>query len=98
MEETKLYQELADLEQRKKDIEAKITVARDALTKHMNDNGLEKAESEFGTFYFVTRKKWTYSPEVKAKESEVKALKKAEEENGKAKSEETSSLCFRAAK
>lgn len=58
--------------------------------------GVDQIETDKGKFYFTTRKSWKYTDAVKAKEEEVKELKKTEEETGVATCEESKSLTYRA--
>lgn len=93
-----VFENLALLEQNKKRLEAEIEVARTAVAEEMQKHEADKVESEYGSFFFTTRKKWKYSPMVEALEKGLKEQKKIEEETKVAIAEETKSLSFRAAK
>lgn len=93
-----LFEEYAELQKQADAIADKQKLLKEKLVEDMNANEIEKVESDFGSFYFTSRKTWKYSDSVKAKESEVKDLKKKEEEDGTAEFTESKSLSFRAAK
>lgn len=62
----------------------------------LKGNGIDNVKSEkYGTFFLTSRKSWVYSKAVKTKETELKAIKKSEEENGKATFKESQSFSFR---
>lgn len=91
-----LCKEYADLEAQKKEIEERQKAIKPEITGEMENLGVEQVKSDFGTFYFMTRKKWSYSDAVKSVEETLKNTKKQEEENGTAKAEESKTLAFKA--
>ena len=90
-----LFENLAKLESRRKELEIEIELARHAVLQEMQKGGADTVKAEVGTFTVTTRKKWAYSDEVKVAETNIKNLKKVEEETGIAKFEESKSLLFR---
>ncbi len=90
-----LFKEYADVKNEIKVLTAKAKEIEESVTGEMNKEEVDKVESDFGTFYFTTRKKWTYSDAVTSVEKTVKETKKKEEEDGTATAEETKSLTFR---
>lgn len=91
-----LYKEYGELDLQIKKLQDRQKAIKSELEEDMKSQEVDKVQAEFGTFFLVTRKTWKYSDEVKAKETEVKVLKKTEEETGKAESTESTSLSFRA--
>lgn len=81
--------QIKELESQAKELEP---VVREALESIEED----QIETDNGKFYFTTRKTWKYTEAVTTKEAEVKALKKEEEENGRAKASESKSVTYRA--
>lgn len=92
------FKKVAELEAQKKALEIELDVARTEAATEMTTAAVDKVESEFGSFFFTIRKKWTYTDAVKVNEEKIKELKKYEEDNSVATFEETKSLNFRAKK
>jgi hypothetical protein len=61
----------------------------------LKENGVDNVKSDYGTFFLILHKTWIYSKDVKTKEAELKAIKKSEEESGKASFKESQSFSFR---
>jgi hypothetical protein len=83
MEERNIYQEyadikaqLAELEERRKDLELFVLDDLDSLGGH--------TDTQFGRFTSFGRKVWDYSPKVTKLSQKLSALKKYEEETEKA--------------
>jgi len=90
-----LFENLAKLEAKKKGIEIEIELARHAVIQEMAKENVDTAKvNEVGTFTVTVSKKWTYSDEIKVAETNIKNLKKVEQETGIAKAEEIPSLRF----
>ena len=81
--------QIKELTDKAKELEPVVTEALESIEE-------DQIETDNGKFYFTTRKTWKYTDAVKEKESEVKTLKKEEEESGKAECEEKKSLTYRA--
>lgn len=90
-----LFREYAEVKGQIKLLSEKAKELEEKVSEEMRSNEAEKVESDFGKFFFVTRKKWTYSENVKLAEDNVKDLKKKEESSGEAMCEEVKSLTFR---
>lgn len=93
-----LFQEYADIKNQIAQLQKEADEIAQEVTLEMNNNELDKVESDFGTFYFTTRKIWKYSEAIDDLAENLKATKKDEEETGRATFEESKSLSFRAAK
>lgn len=79
-----------------KALEAQLDALEPEVTEMLANCGADQIETDKGKFYFTTRKTWKYTEAVKLKETEVKELKKQEEESGKAEVTESKSLTYRA--
>ncbi len=86
----------------KNKIKALTTEAKDIekeVLSEMQEIEAKTVKSDFGTFSIVERKSWTYTDEVKELEMQNKvtitAIKKLEEEEGKATLKVSESLMFR---
>lgn len=90
-----LFKNYADIKNQIKDLTAKSKEIEKSVVEEMNNQEVEEVKSDFGTFYFTTRKTWEYSEDIKILEEGMKKNKKMEEENGTAKFEEKKSLTFR---
>lgn len=55
----------------------------------------KKVEMRHGEFYVTVRKKWTYSSQTQQKEKELKEVKKNEEREGVAMSEDMEILTYK---
>lgn len=93
-----LFAEYADLKKQIADLEEIAESKRMQISAEMEKEGADKVESDFGTFFFTTRKTWQYSPVVDAAVEGLKVLKKKEEESGAAKATESKSLTFKPTK
>lgn len=79
-----------------KALEAQLEAIEPEVSEMLANCGADQIETDLGKFYFTTRKSWKYTDAVKAKETEVKELKKKEEEEGVAIATESKSLTYRA--
>lgn len=93
-----LFKKYADIKNQIAQLQEEADEIAQQVTLEMNNNQLDKVESDFGTFYFTTRKSWKYSEAVDDLAENLKQTKKDEEETGRATFEETKSLSFRAVK
>lgn len=90
-----LFKKLAQLEAVKDEIESEIKVARELVKGEMENAEVDKVESEYGSFFFVPRRRYVYSSAVESAAAALDALKKSEEENPSTPVTETKSLTFR---
>ena len=97
MEKT-IFEELANLELQKKQIELQIEETRSKVVEEMEKTKADKVETNYGKFFFTIRKIWKYSESVKNASDNLKNLQTKEQENGTATFEEKKSLTFRAEK
>lgn len=81
--------QIKELEAKAKELEPEVREALESIDE-------DQIETDLGKFYFTTRKTWKYTTAVTDKEAEVKALKKEEEETGRAKASESKSVTYRA--
>ena len=89
--------EYAQLAQEVAEREAKMETLKERIGDQMNMGGKENLPTPFGSFYFTTKRKYTYSEALTKQISDTSAAKKKfETEN--APSEITKSLSFRAGK
>ena len=100
-----IYQEYAVLEAEIAALEAKKAQLRPFILERMNEEGLEKLDTGFGTFIIANIKKWTYPKSVVELENELKSeietlsdsIKEAQEKaksTGEATCEVSGSLRF----
>ena len=90
-----LFEELASLMTERAKLDERIESVRNQVSAEMEQNEVDKVESDYGNFYFVVRKKWTYCEAIQTAEEKLKAAKKKAEESGTATCEESKSLTFR---
>jgi hypothetical protein len=67
-------------------LEKELAELKDLIIGYMKEKDLAVHETPWGRFNLQGRASWTYSPAIEKAQEEVKALKKAEEESGIAKS------------
>jgi len=79
-----MLKEYAELCQQIKELEQKKKAIQPLVLAHMQEVGVEKIQSPFGTFSINERTSYTYSEEVLMIQEELQFAKKEEEENGKA--------------
>jgi len=87
----------ADAKRAEKKIKADLDELKPVILDYMQDDGTEELESEYGTFTIQNRRTWTFSLAVESEEKVLKNLKKIEQQEGTATSEEKASLYFKAA-
>lgn len=88
----------ATLEAQKREIEERQATIKDDALVFLKEQGLDKVESDFGSFKVVPRKTWKYTEKVAELDAATKAQKKLEEEDGSATAEVKESLTFYPAK
>ncbi len=65
------------------------------IEEDLEKNKVKNYSTEFGSFYFMERKKWSYSESIQKQEQLLKKQKKDEEKNGTAECVISTSLTFR---
>lgn len=86
------YEEYALLQKDIDILEAKKDILRAEIETILPDDGFK---DETINAYWTVKSKYEYSPKVKGLETELKATKKQEEENGTAKKEEVKQLTIK---
>ena len=89
------FEDYADKKNQIKVLTDQLKVMGEEITKEMNDENLSEVDSDFGKFYFTTRKTYSYPEYVIELEKTYKNKKKESELNGDAKFIESDSLTFR---
>lgn len=87
-----LYEQYHDLQKQIDALTAEQKEVRAAIEQNLP---IEGYKTDFITASWTIKPKWTYSPQVKELESNVKAVKKHEEETGIAQLEEQKILNIR---
>ncbi len=90
-----LFKEYSEIKNSIKELELRADNVSKLITDEMNEAKADKIESDYGSFYFTTRKSWKYSENVDIMLNAVKVQKKIEEEKGVATFEENKSLTFK---
>lgn len=90
-----LFKEYSEIKNSIKELELRADNVSKLITDEMNEAKADKIESDYGSFYFTTRKSWKYSENVDKLTGELKELKKDEEVKGVATFEENKSLTFK---
>ncbi len=75
-----LFKKYADIKNQIKELTEQSKDIQQEIEQTMEENEVDKVESDFGTFFFVERKRYIYSDELKEKEKQLKEQKKKEEE------------------
>lgn len=86
------YEEYAKLQSEINVLEAKKELLRAEIETILPEDGYK---DELITAFWTMKKKYDYSPKVKGLETELKATKKQEEEDGTAKFEEIKQLTLK---
>lgn len=89
-----LLKNYSEVKKQIKELEVKADELQPLVLAELTSAGVDKVESEFGTFSITERNKWTYPDYVKSAEKKFKDEKKKAEENGDAKSEKVKGLTF----
>lgn len=90
-----LFYALALKQKELEQVQEELNELRDKVSEHMAQEGVDKVEGDFGSFYFQSRKKWSYSDDIIELEQKLKDKKKEEQEKGIAGVEASTSLTFR---
>lgn len=90
-----LLKEYADVRKQIEELEEIKEKLGGEIAAGMEEQAADKIESDFGQFYFTTRKTWKYSSAVDELNIKVKEAKKTEEEKGIATFTESKSLTFK---
>lgn len=89
-----LLAEFKALEAEYKALEIKRNDMRTMIVAMLKEEGVKKAETEFGNFTVGSREVWTYTAKVKDLEEKVKIQKQKEQQKGLAKSSVTEYLVY----
>lgn len=80
----------SELKLRIKELEAEADTLNPEVLDIMQMEGVEEVEvGDLGKLTLCSKRKWSYTPEVKAKEEELKGIKKRQEQTGEASYVET---------
>jgi hypothetical protein len=77
-----LLQELEEIKARQKALAEKEALCKADLMEAMQEDGLEKEESPYGTVRIQRRYEKDYGPEVRTMEEELKTTKKIKDDLG----------------
>lgn len=95
---TNIFGEYADVDAQIKALELKKEQLRPFIIEKMNEQNMQKVETEIGSFSVNQLKKWSYPESIVELGEEFKAAKAKAESTGEATFEETPSLRFTPAK
>ncbi len=90
----KLLNEYASLSLQIKDLEAQRAAIKPELVEQFSTQGIEKMESDIGTFSIVRISSWKYSKKVVEQEEKLKIAKVREQEKGIAKASVSETIRF----
>lgn len=95
IKETKLA-EYAELTKKIAELEEMRSSLKESIAQEFKKNEIQTYTTDYGSFYFTTRKTWYYSDVVTQMEDELKMRKEQEQKKQVAECVESSSLAFRA--
>lgn len=90
-----LFKNYASIQAEIKQLQDEAAMLKDAIAKEMEREEFDEVKTEEGTFYFMTRKSWTYPKTIQTLEKSLKEKKKEAEIKGTAKFKENKSLAYR---
>ncbi len=90
-----IYKQYAELVQASKILETQLDELKAQIVEDMKTREVKSDKQEFGTFTLASRKKVSYSENIKTLENSVKLAKIEEEEQGIATIEQTEFLTFK---
>ena|SRR3990167_3107926 len=90
-----LFNDYADLKRQEREIASRIEELAPQILSEIETAGVERVESDAGTFTRGKRKTWTFTEKVKEAEKNVKELKKVECADGSATFEEKAYIIFK---
>ncbi len=93
-----VYTQYAEIDKQIKDLQEKQKILQAACLLEMEKRKATQIKTDLGIFSVAERKTWTYSEDLKKEESNIKAMKKAEEISGKATCEISKSMRFQKVK
>jgi conjugal transfer/entry exclusion protein len=93
-----LFIKYAEIENQIKELENQKSALKEKVAEEMTLKSWDEVKSDFGTFYFISRKTWTYPKNILDIEKQLKDEKKTTEINGTATFKESKSLGFRGIK
>lgn len=89
-----LYTKYVELEKKLAIIEEEKKVLREQILADLNKRGVEKDETDVGTFTVCRKTTWTYTDVVKKLKDKVKLAEIDEQEKNKAKASVTEYIKF----
>lgn len=89
-----LYIKYVELEKQLAVIEEEKKVLREKILADLTSRGLEKDQTDFGTFTVCRKTTWAYTEAVKKLKDKVKLAEIDEQEKGKAKANVTEYIKF----
>jgi len=78
----RLMELLQEIKEKQKSLTEQEAVIKDSICALLDEEGIEKYESEHCTVRLQARNKKDYGPEFRAKEAELKELKKLKDDLG----------------
>ncbi|MFA5128534.1 MAG: VCBS domain-containing protein [Patescibacteria group bacterium] len=93
-----VYTQYAEVDKQIKDLQEKQKILQVECLVEMEKRKATQIKTDLGIFSVAERRTWTYSADLKKEETNIKALKKAEEISGKATCEISKSMRFLKAK
>jgi len=89
-----LFSRYAEIKQKVKELEEEIATIGPTILSEIQEAGVDKVETDDGSFIVECRKDWTYSEAVSALDSQLKELKKKEMADGTAMWKEKNFIKF----
>lgn len=93
--QAKLLKEYHLIEEEYKLLEEKRRRLREKIVISLKKDGVDKVESDFGSFTIAHRLSWVYSKAIGKIEEKLKIAKTKEQQKGLAKSSETEYLVYK---
>lgn len=88
----------AELSIQIKDLEAQRSALKPEIVEEFTSQGVEKLESDYGTFSVIRTSTWKYSKKTQKQAEELKIAQVREQEKGIAKATVNESIRFQAKK
>ena len=77
-----LIQELQQTKEQQKELADRESLIKALLKESMEQEGIDKQETDYGTVYFQRRSQKEYSPQIVAMETQLKEAKKLADDLG----------------
>ncbi len=88
-EQKDILNEYAKINKEIKELKKVADPLKDQVLEIMQESDLKEVEMDFGKIGISSKRKWTYTPDLTEKETELKLMKKEEEKLGTAEYTET---------